>query len=306
MKKIYPRGKLILFSILLIAFSFDFQKVHGQTCTNLNIVDCGIAAATTDLCANFLGNAITSINNTNLVFTGTPTATTTKLSFTSRTYTVTATDGCVVVSFTEASTATVSSTDITITTNTGATVTCPNVSVGIGGVICVKICDPVKLPQGTLITVGLEFNATTNFTPPQTVTVTSFATAGVATCTLPLAIPCPSAFVGLNNDCGPSCDAAFPLSNGKIRVFFSQPIPIGEPTPLITALTAIDGVATVNQYKFCLTSDAGTTVQRTFADYCIYTAANVTPLLLTGSLTLTLQSGTVTSGLCVVNVCGGG
>jgi hypothetical protein len=294
--KLYPR---ILF--LATCLSLIFLNAKAQTdCTSGNTAVC--VDARPDQCANFTGNTSTSISNSNLVFTGTATNTTTTLSFTSRTYTIDA-NGCVVIQFDQASTGVISSTNVTITTNSGATVSCNNVTVDGSGHACVRICDP-RLSSGLLITFTLDFNAATTFSAGQTVTLSNFGAAGISRCSTAGEFPCPTTFIPLPNDCGGSCNPTYTIPSGKIRIYFSTPIPIGQPTPLVTDVVAVNGSAPAGTYIFCLNADAGTTVERTFADYCVYTdGTNPSPLLNeTGTLTLTLQSGTF-SQTCQLSAC---
>ncbi|MBA2249012.1 MAG: cadherin-like domain-containing protein [Chitinophagaceae bacterium] len=301
MKQIYKTGKWILFSLLLIAFNLSNQKANSQTtCGTASPLQC--TSAIPDLCANFTGNGVTAVSVNNLVFTGTSTFNPASLTFNSRTYALVGPGNCVVVKFNEAGTANVTSTDVTITTNTGATITCPGVVLTLGQA-CVQICDP-RLTQGTLINIAVKVSAAT-FNGGKNVIISNFATVGTSTCALANSFPCPTTFISLNNDCGLSCDPVnFPISAGKIRVFFPTPIPIGEATPLITDVTGV-GIALPGLFKFCLNADAGTTVERTYADYCVYTTLG-TILPTTGILNLTLQSGGGTPQTCAVSACLGG
>jgi hypothetical protein len=290
---------ILLFAGLLFLNGFSVQ---AQTdCTSGNTALCVDARA--DRCASFsAADTLTAVSSSNFVFTGTATEATTSLSLTSRSYTITA-NGCVVIQFDQASTGSISSTNITITSNTGATVTCNNVTVDGLGHACVRICDP-RLSQGTMIRVTLNFNASTNFTTGQTVTLSNFGGAGIAICSAADEFPCPTTFIPLPNDCGVSCNLGFPVSSGKIRIYFASPIPIGQQTPVVTALTAVNGSAPSGTFIFCLNADAGTGVERTYADYCVYTnVLNPFPLLnSTGTLTMTLQSGTF-SQTCTLGAC---
>ncbi|MEP6615435.1 MAG: Ig-like domain-containing protein [Ginsengibacter sp.] len=294
--KFYP-------TILLLAalFSLSQLKVTAQTdCTSGNNALC--VDAITDLCASFTGNDVTSISGSNPSFTGTAISTTTTLSLTTRSYSITA-NGCVVIRFDLASTGTISSTNVSITTNTGATLNCNNVTIDGSGHACVRICDP-RLSQGVVIKLTLDVNSSTNFTTGQTVTLSNFGGAGISVCSSANQFPCPTNFVPLPNDCGASCNPSFPISSGKLRIYFASPIPIGQATPVVTAVVAVNGSAPAGTYVFCLNADAGTGVERTFADYCVYTnVGNPIPLLNTlGTLSLTLQSGSF-SQTCLLNAC---
>ncbi|MEO7444075.1 MAG: Ig-like domain-containing protein [Ferruginibacter sp.] len=270
---------LLMFCLLFSGVSY----VASGQCTSNNTLLC--ASTVPDAGAIFTGNGTTMVNTAGSMFitTGPPAAT--QLSITSRVYRVT-TAGCVVVNFTQGGTASVQSTDISVTTSTGVTVTCTNVTLN-GGNACVQICDPA-FTVGTLVTFKLDFNATTTFSGTNVI-LSAFATANVAGGTN---ISCPASFVCLNNtsDCTP-CDGAFTILAGKIRVFFTTPIPIGTPTPVVNEVAELVAGLEVTrpELKLCISADQGSTVVRNYVDYCVYTNMSGSTLPLT-NLILRLQA----------------
>ncbi len=108
-------------------------------------------------------------------------------------------------------------------------------------------------------------------------------------------------FAVLNNTSGCTpCPGVTGTLSGKVRVFFSSPIPIGIPTPTITTAT-IAGV-TLLGYQFCFTNDAGSTVVRTYADYCIYIDPLIVPLLTPLPSTLPITFDTSSGMICTTPI----
>ncbi len=297
MKKNYPLNAitLLLKSCFLFFFFFAILTAQAQTsCTSNDPTICNLAVV--DPNASFTAESGTNLatNGTVFILSGSVSST---LSITSGVYQVT-TPGCVIARFDVVTTGTISNTStITVTTSTGQTLTC-NIAQINNGSACIKICDPI-LTQGSLVTFRLNFNGNLN---SQTVTVSAFSTLNVATAAN---INCPTSFICLDNtaSCTTPCDPNFTNLSGKIRVFFPTPIPIGTPTPMVNdAATSVLGVTTpLTQFKFCLNADAGTTVARTFADYCVY--SNIANQILpTTNLVLTLQSFSLPPISCAVNL----
>jgi hypothetical protein len=105
------------------------------------------------------------------------------VSYSSKLILVTGNDGCLLVSFNQGGTATVSSTNIIIITPTGE-VTCTNVPV-TNGKVCIKICDP-RITQGSEVRVRLHFAFSTSSVPMGNVIVDDFAVESASDQILPL------------------------------------------------------------------------------------------------------------------------
>jgi hypothetical protein len=99
-------------------------------------------------------------------------------------------------------------------------------------------------------------------------------------------VPCPSAFAEITNStqCVP-CDPNFPIITGTIRIFFPSTVPAGMPAPEVVSV-ANAGV-TLNQFKLCALAGAGTNVDRTYIDYCVY--SNTAGTLPNVPLTFTIK-----------------
>lgn len=288
---------------LLIVFLalFGFSIYAQTTCSNLLGTNC--PSGTPDSYASFLGNGLTAVSTSSLTFTATPTSNgVKKLTIKSRLYTVNSTDGCVIVKLTQTNSIGLSTkTDVTIVTSTGVRITCSDVTVDLlTGSVCLKICDS-RLTQGTQIYFELDFKTTgnNNFNGAS-VGISLFTVIGASGTN----ITCPATFICLNDptNCSP-CDPNFTVFSGKIRVFFSTPIPIGVATP--TVIAALDASGTLlSRFKFCVSADAGSiNVVRNYVDYCVYTdaAGSLLPAISTfSSLSLTLQSGNLEAITCLI------
>lgn len=296
MKKNYSSKAFSLLLKPIFLFFLVFANLTGQaqtTCTSNDPTLC--TSAVVDPSVTFAAVAGTTLVTAGTTFTLSGVNNST-LSITSGVYQVT-TAGCVIARFALATTGSINTSTVTVTTSTGQTLTCNITPPANPGVVCVRICDPI-LTTGTLVRFGLNFDGNLN---NKTVTVSAFSTLNLATA---VNITCPSSFICLNNTTGCTpCDPNFPILSGKIRVFFSTPIPIGTPTPVVNAAATVLGSVTtqLTQFKLCLNADAGTTVARTYADYCVY--SNIANQILpTTNLVLTLQSFSLAPISCPVSL----
>jgi hypothetical protein len=108
------------------------------------------------------------------------------------------------------------------------------------------------------------------------------------TCTVALStVPCPNAFAILSNTTScPTCDPNYPYVAGKIRLFFPSTIGSGIPNPVINSVA--NGAVVLNQFKLCASTTAGTNINRSYVDYCVY--SNVpNSVIPTVPLTFTMQ-----------------
>lgn len=283
---------LFKFAIIFL-IAFTGFAAGAQTCTNNDQTICTLAVPDPSVSFTAAPSTSLSVLGTTFTLTGANNST---LSIISGVYRVT-TAGCVIVRFAVATAGTLDNTStISVKTSTGETLTC-NITIS-NGLACIRICDPI-LKIGTLVTFGLNFNGNLN---SRTVTVSAFSTLNVATAAN---ITCPSSFICLDNTsgCTTPCDPNFTILSGKIRVFFPTAIPVGTPTPVVTAVASVvAGVSTnLSQFKLCVSADAGTTVERTYVDYCVYSnIANQTlPKI---NLVLTLQSFSFLPISCPINL----
>ena len=101
--------------------------------------------------------------------------------------------------------------------------------------------------------------------------------------------PCPSAFASISTtgNCTP-CDPNFPILAGTIRLFFPEPIAAGVPNPEVTALA--NGTVILNNFKLCAVAGVNTNIERTYADYCVFTNATGSVLPAGVPLTFTIQA----------------
>jgi hypothetical protein len=152
MKKFYVSPICLIIATILTVFSYS--RVNAQTtCTATDPLLCGSLTPLVNPFAGVQGSSTQQIILSNPIL-------------------VTGSDGCLLVSFTQGGTATVSNTSVTIITATGE-VTCTNVTV-TNGKVCIKICDP-RITQGTQVSVRLDFIFALNSTPLGTVIVDLFA-----------------------------------------------------------------------------------------------------------------------------------
>ncbi len=299
MKSLYSSfltRKKNIFSILL-GFLFCCICFTGlaQTCTNN---DPACASVLPDLKAVLTGGTNTLVTaGSGTLFTATQTTTTTSLVVNSGKYRVTSTDGCVLVSFTQVRIGTATGpTNVSIVLSNNTVLTCPGVAVDpTTGRVCVKICDP-QIINGDLITIRLTFSATSG-----DFTATSVQISALAVLNLAVNITCPTNFICLNqSDCPAVGTCGAGVLVGKIRVFFPTPIPVGTPTPVVTAV--LNAAITLNEFKLCVSADAGTSVVRTFVDYCVYSTAVIPAPLPITALSLTLKSGLFDALTCPLSL----
>jgi hypothetical protein len=163
MNKLYSSTVYFLFAIILTVFSSTTLKAQ-TTCTPIDPLVCATLVPIVNPFLGVQGNS-------------------TQQSILSKPILVTGTNGCLLVSFTQGGTATVSSTTVTILTSTGE-VTCTNVPV-TNGKVCIKICDP-RITQGSTVSVRLHFAFSPNSVPLGTVIVNDFAVVSTPDIVLPL------------------------------------------------------------------------------------------------------------------------
>ena len=152
MNKIYSSTARYILVAILCALSSIPLKAQ-TTCTPNNPSICSALTPLTNPFVGASGNA-------------------TQQSISSRLISVTGSDGCLFVSFTQGGTAIVNITSVTIITAAGE-VTCTNVPV-TNGKVCMKICDP-RITQGSEIRVRLDFFFSSNTPPMSNVIVDLFA-----------------------------------------------------------------------------------------------------------------------------------
>jgi len=283
---------MLLATILTI---FSHTIINAQTCTNApDPLACAALTPTPGITFTPVSPTTTITPGLGTDLTATATGVTpTEISIVSNTFAFTGNDGCVLVKFTQLSTATVSSTDVNILVN-GQVISCNGVTV-TGGTVCLRICDP-RITAGSTISVRLDFNLAAGSPTNSSVVVGAFAVA-----TAPIqAVPCPSTFICLNDNtgCTTSCDPSFSTFSGKIRVFFTIPIPAGTPNPQITAVTNA-ALTLLTNVKLCAIAAADVSVPRTFVDYCVFTNGAAINIATLGPLGLTLGGNTTP---CVVTL----
>ena len=284
---------LVKFFIGILFLSYPNLVTAQTTCTN-NATACSLAIP--DLSATLSGGLNTLVTaNSNTLFTATQTANTSSLIINSGQYRVTSANGCVLVSFTQLNVGVSSTTNVSVVLSNGTVITCSGVVVNaVNGNVCIQICD-ARITNGSIITLRVTVNSNTGNFNNASVQISALALVNLAT-----NISCPSSFICLPSDCPAVNACGTGVAVGKIRVFFSNPIGIGTPTPSVTAV-AIAGV-TAGQFQLCIFADAGTNVVRNFVDYCVYSTALVPVSLPTIGLSLTLQSGTCNPLTCLVGL----
>lgn len=167
--------KALLIIFLLSVCSFE--NVNAQ-CTSNDQSLC--TSIVTDAVALFTGNSAlptgttTVTSTTGPVFTATGPNNSVELSITSGVYQV-ITPGCVFVRFNMAGTASVTTTNVTVVSNTGVNITCTNVPL-VSGTACMRIC-AAGFTVGSLLTYRLDFLAAKPaFNGSKTVIVSAFST----------------------------------------------------------------------------------------------------------------------------------